>query len=126
LTTTCATGQITIPDIGTFTANPDGSSLLYKADRNGNVLWAVQIEPTGPGATSFVVDAKLNAEGKSVWIGGAFRGTVTLPGLPPLVGYPNYYTSYVIKFDTATGAAVGAMRFYCTDRTGGSAYIRLS
>lgn len=121
------TGALTIPGIGTFDATgTDGVALLYKTNRLGNVIWATQVKPTGPPATpmAYVNDMKLDATGKYVWMTGGFTGTITFPdsNLAPLV-YSQTYTVFLIKFEAATGRAVGAMRFYCTNYPGSCAWI---
>lgn len=116
-------GDITIPDVGTFSSNGLNAILLYKVTRQGNVAWATKLQPSGADAFSYVGGAgALDGKG-NVWIMGDFYGTLAIDGLASLVGVASpsgIRTSFVAKFDAETGRAISAFTIYCTNPTDGS------
>ena len=117
-------GDITIPDVGTFSSSGLEAILLYKVTRKGDVAWATKLQPSGTNAFSYVGGAgALDGKG-NVWIMGDFYGTLAIDGLAPLVGVASpsgIRTSFVAKFDAETGNAISAFTIYCTNPTNNSA-----
>lgn len=117
---TTFTGDITIPDVGTFSSNGMDAILLYKVTRQGEVAWATKLQPSGTSAFSYVGGpGALDGEG-NVWIMGDFYGTLQIPGLAPLVGVASptgIRTSFVAKFDAETGSAISAFTIFATNPT---------
>jgi hypothetical protein len=122
---TTFTGDITIPNIGTFSSNGLQAILLYKITRKGDVAWATKLQPSGSGAYGSPVFSYVGGQGAldgegNVWIYGDFYGILTIDGLAPLVGVASpsdIRTGFVAKFDAETGRAISAFTTYCTNPT---------